>query len=137
MLMLRRLIWSSIIATAIMIPVMYINFALYPNADDIPEARRTVAQQIAVQQRNATFFNLTFIDGMLAWGVGFMVSNEYFRANPLRRSLIDWHSNRTGISKEFYKKDSYVTGDDNEVHQKDFREKNDDSTTSKGESDVC
>lgn len=112
-----------------MIPIMFVNYAVYPTAENIPEAQRTVAQQIAVQQRNATFFNLTFIDGLLSWGVGFQVCSEFFRANPLKRSLIDWHSNKTGIGKEFYKKDSHVTSDTNEVEQKDFRESKDGSTT--------
>lgn len=128
MLMLRRLLWSSIIATAIMIPVMLINYAVYPSAENIPEATRTVAQQLAVQQRNATFFNLTFIDGLLSFGVGFQISSEFFRANPAKTSLIDLHSKMTGISKEFYKIDSHTTSDADEVKQKDFRESKDDSS---------
>lgn len=135
MLMLRRLVWSTIIATGIMIPIMLVNFMVYPTAENIPEATRTVAQQLAVQQRNATFFNLTFIDGLLSWGVGFQVSSEFFRANPSAKSIIDLHSRMTGISKEFYKMDSHTTSDANEVEQKDFRESKDDSTP-KGETDV-
>ena len=105
LIVFRRLIWSSIIASGMMAIIMPLNLLFYPNAEGIPEAARTVAQQIAVQQRNASFFTLTLVEGMLSWLIGFVVSNEWFRQHPTSRYLFRIHRELTGIPEKYYKVD--------------------------------
>lgn len=112
-----------------MIPVGIINYSLYPNAEHIPEAQRTVAQQIALDQRNASFVTLTIVEMSIFWIIGFLISNEYFRQYPLSKSLLDHHK-ATGIPLNYYKVEGLK--EDNEAKAK---EASDSSNTnpSKGE----
>ena len=129
LIMYRRLIWSTIIASGIMAIIMPLNLFFYPSAESIPEAVRTVAQQIAVQQRNASFFTLTIVEGMLAWLIGFQVSNEWFRQHPTSRYLFRIHRELTGIPEKYYKVDGVKKSNEAADKASDDSSKN----SSKGE----
>ena len=109
--------------------IMPINFLLYPSAEGIPEAQRTIAQQIAVQQRNASFFTLSLIEGMLAWLIGFVVSNEWFRQHPTANVLFRMHRELTGIPEKYYKRGGVKASNEAEDKASDDSSK----ASSKGE----
>jgi hypothetical protein len=114
--MFRRLLWSSVIAFGLMAIVMPILYSVYPSAENVPEASRTIAQQISVAQRNASFYTLVIVIGMLAWLIGWNVSNEFFRSHPSARNIFDYHRRITGIPEKYYKEDGVIM--DNEAKKK-------------------
>lgn len=87
--MMKRYLWSLIIAAMIMLPVGFVNYYIYPSAEHIPANQRTAAQVLSIQQRLASFITITIIEMGIFFIIGFQITDRYFTLHPDRQTLFD------------------------------------------------